>query len=296
MISLEKFVDFLQTKNFTLGKAYTSSAHIFVETYCPATGCTVFVVCPPLAFDIARLQAVKLFTKPPENPEIQPSEPAINYGCETNRYTAIVPTDKSGRRFVSQLARLASFAGKIHICMLCAGYFGYAGTGVEVYTCPDIQGNTRWYSAISINDIIDGFNLVPDFETKLVSRMRAGFSTYKQTCVQFASNLEQHLTLIRELDITRSKYGQQLGHLRKLLTQAQIDLETLVNKAKTTADAGLRSVMARTIETSKINIQTIEKKIQAVDILIRQTTIELERVVFENTLFMASAMENLKLV
>lgn len=293
MISLEKFVDFLRAKNFTLGKVYTSSTYIFIETYCQTTGRTVFVVCPPLAFDLATLQTVKLFTKPAETPEIQTSEPVINYGCEIGRYTAIVPTDKSGRRFVSQLARLAAFVGKIHICMLSSGYFGYAGNSVEVYTCPDIQGNTRWYSAININDIIDGFNLVSDFESKLVSRLRVSIPTYKQTCVRFVSNIEQHLVKIREIDTIREKYTQQLVHLGKLLAQARADFAALVEKVKAATDAGLRSIMARTVESSKANIQTLEMKIQSVDTLLRQTTTELERVVFENTLFMTSAIENL---
>ncbi len=293
MISLEKFADFLCAKNFTIGKAYTSSTHIFVETVCEATQRTVLVVCPPLAFDVSRLQAVKLFARPAENPEIQTSEPAINYGCEIGQYTSIVPTDKSGRRFVAQLTRLASFVGKIHICMMGSGYFGYASNTIEVYTCPDIQGSTRWYSAININDIIDGFNLVSDFETKVVSRLRAGFPAYKQTCVQFVSNLEQHLAMICKLDTARNKYTQQHTQLIKLLAQARIDLETLMGNVKSVADAGLRSIMARTVESSKANIQTLETKIQSVDTLLRQTTTELERVVFENTLFLTSAMENL---
>lgn len=294
MISLEKFIDFLRAKNFKLGKVYTSSTHLFVETLCQTSGCTVFVVCPPLAFDVARLQTARLLSKHTEDVEIQTSEPAISYGCETGQYAAIVPANKSGRRFVSQLSRLSSFVGKIHLCMLSAGYFGYApGSGIEVYVCPDIQGDTRWYTAISINDVIDGFSLVSDFETKLVARLRAGMSTYKQVCVRFVSGLEQHLAGIRDLDVAREKYVQQLRRLRGLLAQAQLDHDAAVDKAKTISDAGLRSIMARTIENSKINIQTLESKILTMDLLHRQTVTQLERVVFENTLFLQSAMENL---
>lgn len=295
MISLEKFIDFLRAKNFKLGKVYTSSTHLFVETLCQTSGCTVFVVCPPLAFDVARLQTARLLSKHTEDVEIQTSEPAISYGCETGQYAAIVPADKSGRRFVSQLSRLSSFVGKIHLCVLSVGYFGYAsGSGIEVYVCPDIQGDTRWYTAISINDVIDGFSLVSDFETKLVSRLRAGMSTYKQTCVRFVTDLEKHLAKIRELDAKRETHAQQLKRLGGLLTQARLDLDAAVDKMKAVSDAGLRSVMARTVENSKVSIQTLETKIQTMDMLHRQTVTELERVVFENTLFLQSAIDNLK--
>jgi hypothetical protein len=294
MISLEKFIDFLRAKNFKLGRVYTSPAHLFVETLCQTSGRTVFVVCPPLAFDVSQLQTVKLLTKPVGSAEIQTSEPAINYGCEAGQYAAIVPADKTGRRFVSQLSRLSSFVGKIHLCVLSAGYFGYAsGSGIDVYVCPDIQGDTRWYAAIDINDIIEGFSLVSDFETKLVARLRTGMSTYKQTCVRFVSSLEEHLAGIRDLDVAREKYVQQLRRLRGLLAQAQLDHDAAVDKAKTISDAGLRSIMARTIENSKINIQTLESKILTMDLLHRQTVTQLERVVFENTLFLQSAMDNL---
>lgn len=294
MISLDKFVDFLHAKKFKLGKVYTSSTHLFVETVCETSWRTVFVVCPPLAFDVAKLHTVKLLAKPVESAEIQTSEPAINYGCETGQYAAIVPTDKSGRRVVSQLSRLSSFVGKIHLCVLSAGYFGYApGSGIELYACPDIQGDTRWYTAISINDIIEGFSLVSDFETKLVSRLRAGMSTYKETCVRFVSSLQQHLDRIRALDVGREKCAQQLKRLGELLTQARLDLDVAVNKMRTTSDAGLRSIMTRTVETSKVNIQTLETKILNMDLLHRQTVTELERVVFENTLFIQSAMDNI---
>ena len=280
---------------FKLGQVYTSSTHLFVETVCETSARTVFVVCPPLAFDVSQLRSVKLLAKPVESAEIQTSEPAINYGCETGQYAEIVPTDKSGRRFVSQLTRLSSFVGKIQLCVLSAGYFGYAsGSGVEVYACPDIQGDTRWYTAISINDIIEGFSLVPDFETKLVLRLRSGMSMYKQTCVQFVSGLEQHLARIRALDVGREKCAQQLKRLGELLSQARLDLDAAVNKMRTTSDAGLRSIMVRTVETSKVNIQTLETKILNMDLLHRQTVTELERVVFENTLFIQSVMDNLK--
>ncbi len=295
MLSFEKFRDFMESKRVGFVRVYISNSKMFLEG-CTFQKETIFIEIPVSMFHIVEIPR-ELLTEKIVHPEIATNENSISYGCNlksvVDNYSEGLFKNKHVSRLISQLVRLSKCSSQLSLCILTNNYFLASGKKVSVYMCGTIQNPSRFYPLVHINSIIEDMDIVPDFDKYIRTSIRACLDLYKKTYMEYIESSTRSISTLSKHVEQCAKYDTQLRDLRLALDKVLKERDVFISQRQSSRDAVQRSIISQALEETNAVIVDLQAKTLAHDTKTRDLYLKIESVLFENTLFMETAMGNI---
>lgn len=255
-------------------------------------GHSVFVVCPKhFSFSAARAVTLSEAEKPELSIPLAGDD--VEYGLDGNRYREIVVRNAPLRRIVAQAARLRACLGKFGLVVFYNTWVVFATAHeMSLYSGGGWVDDAVYYAAVPVLGVQTYLAQAAEFESTLGGILCGGVDAYVRTLSDFISSIGAHIGHLRRaeegVDAMRRK-------LRSMRAAQKHLVDTLVEKKKAAAsvrDVGARTAAANMVSGLIAEIAALESKSVKLDAELRAAALVLDRVCYENIMFVKNAKNN----
>jgi hypothetical protein len=292
---MKQLPNILASSGRTIVTTYLTPTDTLVHTR-NSEGSSVFVVCPK-HFSFTTAPTVTLGEAKGESKQVGGAIPMcgedIEYGLEGNRYREVVISNAPLRKLVAQANRLRACLGKFGLVMFYDTWVLFVTAhDVSIYTGSGGVDGPIYYPAIPLVDVRTYLSQVPEFEEKFRSILCGGVNSYVRTLSDFIQNIDSHVRVLQGISAVVKNSHKQLRDIRA--SQKHL-VNTLIEKKKTMSsirDAGARSVASNLVAELMSEISMYEDRGIKLDQEMRTAALVVDRLCYENMLFIKNVETN----
>jgi hypothetical protein len=298
MISFNKITSFLVTKGFCVDNVYMSERVVYIDAVSTSKEHRVFLFTPKKTFEADGCAAVQMFEK--QSPDLvidtASSEPTIfSFENSAAMYSSIPFEKKELKRAALQALRLAKCSKTVNVVILLNNYFVHSnGAKVWPFVCPAINGAPRFYPALNVQHVVEQLSHCHDVDVIMKQRMMGSRTLYSDILVRFASAIDTANRRVVAMYDSCGVLDARVKDLELDLEQARARVKSIGTAISASRDAVQRSIQRSLLEETQVQAETLRAKLVESDAECRRKYLELERVCFENNVFVDSILKNIE--